>query len=324
MNETTTRALLVAGLSANILFLVLSLLDYSLADSQYIWPVFVAWGFVILLLVLLAFVQWRSAANRNTDPATPALARAVAALAARPTDRPTRAPAPVEAAPTPTAAPTPLVELESVPFVYNGYTLHSRSVALKNGGDRTIWFFSKRTPSSGKPAAKPAGFHVGVNERTGLPFLKKGTGADGEDLTPAAAEDAYRPQCSALRNDGVQCRNSARTGSKYCASHFGYQPRTAEGVVRLTDTTSQVARINTATSFSGDKTAVTAKGAQCQALTGGGLQCKNTVRPGSQFCVSHKGYRSPSPTAVVARRDSRPRVAGAPDTLPSVRRRASA
>ncbi|MCA1818870.1 MAG: hypothetical protein LC620_02260, partial [Halobacteriales archaeon] len=45
----------------------------------------------------------------------------------------------------------------------------------------------------------------------------------GEDLTPHV-EAAYRPQCSALTDDGHQCRNSARGGSKYCSSHFGYQP----------------------------------------------------------------------------------------------------
>src|SRR5206468_1944684 len=83
----------------------------------------------------------------------------------------------------------------------------------------------KTAPRSGHPAAKPAGFHVGVNERTGLPFLKKGTAADGEDVTPKI-EAGYRPQCAALTDFGHQCRNSARHESKYCASHFGYQPPT--------------------------------------------------------------------------------------------------
>jgi hypothetical protein len=34
----------------------------------------------------------------------------------------------------------------------------------------------------------------------------------------------YRPQCAALTEEGHQCRNSARHESKYCISHFGYQP----------------------------------------------------------------------------------------------------
>lgn len=137
---------------------------------------------------------------------------------------------------------------------------------------------------------------------------------------PVAAASEYQPQCSALRADGVQCRNSARGGSKYCGSHVGYQPRTAVGVVRQTDTTSKVARRDTTTSFVGDAVAVTGRGAQCQALTASSLQCKNTVRPGSQFCVAHAGYRSPTPDSVVRGRDSKPRWAQAPDTLPSVRR----
>jgi hypothetical protein len=101
--------------------------------------------------------------------------------------------------------------------------LYNRDVDLKNGGHRTIYFFAKHAPKSGSMSAKPAGFHVGVNERTGLPFLKKGKGADGEDLTPNLVQ-AYRPQCSALTDEGHQCRNSSRHDSKYCISHFGYQP----------------------------------------------------------------------------------------------------
>ena len=31
----------------------------------------------------------------------------------------------------------------------------------------------------------------------------------------------------------MQCRNSSRDGSKYCASHKGYQPKTAAGVATL-------------------------------------------------------------------------------------------
>lgn len=228
--------------------------------------------------------------------------------------------------PTPTPSARKATGGSAAPFQFNGYTLHERRVQLNGGGERTIWFFSKRVPKSGTPAAKPAGYHVGVNERTGLPFLKRGAGKDGEDLTPATADEAYRPQCVALRNDGIQCRNSSRTGSKYCSSHFGYQPRTPEGVVRLTDTMSKVARIDTPTSFAGDATAATTQGAQCQALTATGRgtkQCKNTVRPGSQFCVTHQGYRSPTPQRVVRGRDSQPRVRGAPDTRPAVRRRAT-
>jgi hypothetical protein len=53
------------------------------------------------------------------------------------------------------------------------YTLHKREVALKGGKMQTIYFFSKRKPSSGSPCDMPDGYEVGVNQRTGLPYLKK-------------------------------------------------------------------------------------------------------------------------------------------------------
>lgn len=214
MNDQTNRGLLIAALSTNCLFLALALLDYSAWDSQYQWPIFVAWAFLIVLQVILALVasgvRVEVVQERRVERA-PALAPVPASL-----------PVVRAVAATPTPA-TKVRTVEPFPFTYNGYTLHTRSVTLKNGGERAIWFFSKRRPSSGKPAAKPAGFHVGVNERTGLPFLKRGSGQDGEDLTPTI-EHALRPQCSALTEDDKQCRNSARSDSKYCASHFGYQP----------------------------------------------------------------------------------------------------
>lgn len=36
------------------------------------------------------------------------------------------------------------------------------------------------------------------------------------------------PQCLALTKQGTRCRNPAREGSTYCASHKGYQPTEAE------------------------------------------------------------------------------------------------
>lgn len=118
------------------------------------------------------------------------------------------------------------------PFRYKGYTLHTKAVRLNGGGSRSIFFFAKKRPKSGKPSRKPRGYHVGVNQRTGLPFLVRGKGRDGEDLTPAKRKPGYRPQCSALTDDGKQCRNSARRGSKYCGPHAGYQPPTTRGLAK--------------------------------------------------------------------------------------------
>ncbi len=58
-------------------------------------------------------------------------------------------------------------------FVHDGWTLYKREVTLKGGRKQTIYFFSKRDPKSGTPCEKPDGYTVGVNKRTGLPFLKK-------------------------------------------------------------------------------------------------------------------------------------------------------
>lgn len=53
------------------------------------------------------------------------------------------------------------------------YVLHTRSVELKGGRQQTIYFFSKKgnTPKSGKPCEMPGGKKVGINDRTGLPYL---------------------------------------------------------------------------------------------------------------------------------------------------------
>jgi len=58
-------------------------------------------------------------------------------------------------------------------YTHNGWTLYTRDVKLKGGRIQTIYFFSKRTPKSGKPCDLPPGYKVGVNKRTGLPYLKK-------------------------------------------------------------------------------------------------------------------------------------------------------
>src|SRR5436309_7491423 len=63
----------------------------------------------------------------------------------------------------------------NMPYTYQGWTLYSREVKLKKGPKVTIYFFSKRKPKSGKPMDEmPKNRKVGVNKRTGLPFLRKG------------------------------------------------------------------------------------------------------------------------------------------------------
>ncbi len=211
MNHNTYRGFLIAGLCANILMLIIALVDHTAWDEQQIWTIFVVWAILILLMVIVAVLAGgiRMQLVQRVTMAPPERSEPVVAKAYR--------------AAIPAPSPLLAVEPSGIPFLYNGYTLYGRDVELKNGGTRPIYFFAKSNPKSGKMIAKPAGFHVGVNERTGLPFLKRGTGKDGEDLTPTI-EAAYRPQCSAITADGAQCRNSAREASKYCSSHFGYQP----------------------------------------------------------------------------------------------------
>ena len=238
MKRTTLRTLIVLTILFDIAVLGALVYDYLQNDSD--WEIYILGAFAVFLVIAIVLFLLKPSEEmepvvekvieREVVVETPRAAAPVEFHEIRPIP-----PAPIRALREnpPRKIPAPPRPVDSgIPFVYNGYTLYHKNVQLKNGGKRTIYFFSKRKPKSGSMCAKPSGYHVGVNERTGLPFLKKGAGKDGEDLTPAAAEPGYRPQCSALTEDGKQCRNSAREGSKYCGSHFGYQPKTLKGAAK--------------------------------------------------------------------------------------------
>jgi len=59
-------------------------------------------------------------------------------------------------------------------FEQGGYVLHKKDVELKGGKTQTIYFFCKKgnKPKSGESCDKPANKMVGINKRTGLPYLK--------------------------------------------------------------------------------------------------------------------------------------------------------
>ena len=57
-------------------------------------------------------------------------------------------------------------------YKYGEYTLYKRDVILRGGRESTIYFFAKGTPKSGESCDIPTGKEVGVNKRTGLPYLK--------------------------------------------------------------------------------------------------------------------------------------------------------
>jgi hypothetical protein len=194
----------------------------------------------------------------------------------------------------------------SGPYVHDGYTLHSRVVELKGGGEQTIYFFSKKEPKSGTPCALPEGYEVGVSERTGLPFLRR-SGSPGEK--------EYQPQCAAITDGGKQCRNSARGESKYCSSHAGHHPKTLESVVDTAP--AHMAQDTKAGSGAKGKDGLAV---QCSAITADGKQCRNNARDGKATCASHKSYRAPTKRQVVDRLDTRPRWSKAKDTRPKTRK----
>ncbi len=55
------------------------------------------------------------------------------------------------------------------------YTLYTREIDWKGtpGKKQTIYYFAKKIPETGTPCDIPDGYEVGVNKRTGLPYLKR-------------------------------------------------------------------------------------------------------------------------------------------------------
>ncbi len=68
-----------------------------------------------------------------------------------------------------------LPEWKAINDVYKigEYTLYTKEVKLRGGRKQRIYFFSKKKPENAIPCSLPEGYEVKINERTGLPFLKK-------------------------------------------------------------------------------------------------------------------------------------------------------
>ena len=60
-------------------------------------------------------------------------------------------------------------------YVEGEYKLYVKHIELKGnkGKKYPMYFFSKKTPKSGEQCNLPKGYIVKVNEKTGLPFLKR-------------------------------------------------------------------------------------------------------------------------------------------------------
>ena len=54
------------------------------------------------------------------------------------------------------------------------YYLHGKEVTLQNGRKQQIFYFARQPKVGESLNAVPAGYRIEENERTGLPFLKKG------------------------------------------------------------------------------------------------------------------------------------------------------
>ncbi len=65
------------------------------------------------------------------------------------------------------------IRKEETPYKYGEYKLYTKDVKLRSGKTQTIYFFSKRTLDSGRPCKKPDHLVVGINTKTGMPYLKK-------------------------------------------------------------------------------------------------------------------------------------------------------
>ena len=53
------------------------------------------------------------------------------------------------------------------------YILHAKDVTLRNGRQQRIFYFARAEKAGEALDAVPAGYAVGENARTGLPFLSK-------------------------------------------------------------------------------------------------------------------------------------------------------
>jgi hypothetical protein len=58
-------------------------------------------------------------------------------------------------------------------YSFEEWSLYKADIKLKDNKRRTLHFFSKWTPKRGTLCDIPKSFTVDVNERTGLPYLKR-------------------------------------------------------------------------------------------------------------------------------------------------------
>ena len=63
--------------------------------------------------------------------------------------------------------------LEDEVYTHGEYTLYTKEVLLRGKRKQRIYFFSKKEMKDATPCPLPEGYEVGVNKKTGLPYLRK-------------------------------------------------------------------------------------------------------------------------------------------------------
>ena len=58
-------------------------------------------------------------------------------------------------------------------FSYGDYTLYKKQLRIGGKEIRTVHFFSKDTPEDSTPCTLPSGYEVKINEKTGVPYIRK-------------------------------------------------------------------------------------------------------------------------------------------------------
>lgn len=85
----------------------------------------------------------------------------------------------VEEAPEETAVEEDAPELDEEPseaseaYTHGPYTLYHKVVETGDGDTRDLYFFARTAPEDARPSDLPDGYEVGVNERTGVPFVRQ-------------------------------------------------------------------------------------------------------------------------------------------------------
>jgi len=58
-------------------------------------------------------------------------------------------------------------------YKYGDYTLYKNEVETKKGKTRVYYFFCKSASDKGRPCSLPDEYTVGINKKTGVPYIKK-------------------------------------------------------------------------------------------------------------------------------------------------------